>query len=195
MTDHPSNGHQPVELAHVDTHAARAAERLAAQAQSLQELLTDEDAVQARLREALDESRARQHALQRAVAALTPKSRDDDAPTRGRPPGKTKTRDSNAWHVSAAKTDQVMQALVAYGEPVTGTRLAEGTSISPEAVRRSLTVLRDSGRVRLAGRSRGGGKLYAPMPEELPGADGAEGGTDDAEGGSVLWGASREAAS
>lgn len=166
MTDHPRNGHAPVELAHVDTHAARAAERLAQQTASLRELLHDEDAVQERLRTALDESKVRQHGLQRAINALDPQPKE----TTKRGPGRSSTRehDGNEWSVSERKVEQVMSVLVARGEPVTGNGLANGVEgLSVESVRRAFIVLREQGRIRLAGRSRGGGKLYAPMPEEL----------------------------
>ena len=61
-----------------------------------------------------------------------------------------------------------MQLLVAADEPMTATQLANANDgLSHEAVRRAYDVLHREGRIRLTARTRGGGKLYAPMPEEL----------------------------
>ena len=65
---------------------------------------------------------------------------------------------------------QSLAALAADG-PVTRTAVVERTTLGHEVVRRSLTVLRDAERIRVAGRGRGGGILWSTMPEATDAQD------------------------
>ena len=165
---HQANGHEPVDLAHVESYAEEAVARLRAQVTELRVLLTDEDRVQAMLRAKLGESKTRQTSLRRAIDALDPQSKSD-APRRGRPPsGKTA---GGFVRPNDESLERTLYELVARGKPLTIDGLFEdigsGNGISRDTIRRSLYALRDDGRVRAAGRTDRGGMLFAPMPEEL----------------------------
>jgi hypothetical protein len=151
-----------IALSDVEQHAVRAAAALQQHLAELRAMLHDEDAIQAGIRELLEESKHRQSGLKRAIDALDP-----SPPSTMRQP-KRQGKTGYGWTISDTKVEEVLGHLIAYGKPVTAGRLADSVQgLSGEACRRAFEVLRDAGRVRLTGSAQNGGKLYAPMPEEI----------------------------
>jgi hypothetical protein len=168
-----SNGHMP------DTPADPYAEHVAAQkaaleqqVASMRELVEGEQVIRDGLQRLLDESKAREKVVHRALDALL--SQPGQKPT---PKPQAKPQPGE-WAVSDKKVAQVLDALIehtANGEAISGNRLADVSPLSAEAIRRSLGVLRERGLARIAGASRGGGKLWLPMPEVIAERDASSG--------------------
>lgn len=95
--------------------------------------------------------------LRRALAALT------DEPAKTKP----KRSGTNEWTISPKKVEEVFAAFAQAGTPQTPTQLSGATpGLSSESVQRAIPILRDQGRLRLLGKTRGGGRTYAVMPTE-----------------------------
>jgi DNA-binding transcriptional ArsR family regulator len=119
------------------------------------------------------EARARVSNYQRALDALGSRKRTAPAKPKLAPVKASRKQD---WQVSDVKVEEVRRRVVALmpesphkvGEVpvVTAAYVAERTDgLSPESVRQALQVLREREVVRIAGTGRGGGKLFALMPE------------------------------
>jgi integrase len=145
-----------------DLYLREVEERRTAMRDDLQELLEAEQHVRDELEDALAASRDREKALVRALSALQDEPAAPAAPTKA----KAKAKQQTTPLVSEDKVERVLQALVTLSGdgPVTRTQIVERTAIGHEAVRRALDLLREREAIRVAGRGRGGGILWAPMP-------------------------------
>jgi DNA-binding transcriptional ArsR family regulator len=108
--------------------------------------------------------------LERYTALLDRKKRLEAALKALQPStvSKIEDRPSPKWTPTLESQERTLRFLIEQGQPTTATGLssAVGGQMSHDTIRRSLKALRDSGRIRVAGSGRGGGILYAPMPEE-----------------------------
>jgi integrase len=147
-----------------DLYLREVEERRTAMRDDLQELLEAEQHVRDELEDALAASRDREKALVRALSALQDEPAAPAAPTKAK--AKAKAKQQTTPLVSEDKVERVLQALVTLSGdgPVTRTQIVERTAIGHEAVRRALDLLREREAIRVAGRGRGGGILWAPMP-------------------------------
>lgn len=127
-------------------------------------------AEQARRAEAerlVDESRAEERRLQGALDKLQPPARKRQS----RAPG------SHDWQVSDGKVEEVFRHFVELREQDPDARISAGylaehtPGLSPESARRALYVLRERERIRISGKTRGGGVSWDLMPEGV--TDGA----------------------
>lgn len=135
-------------------------------AESLRALIDREEAQQEGLRTQLEASNDRLRRLKRALSALV-----DDPPARKQSRPKLSGGPPN---VNPRKAEQVFEVMRAVGEPMTPTQIARDTEgLSIATAGRAIDALREEGRVRLVGRTRGGGRLYAVIPiiEEAPSAE------------------------
>lgn len=169
------NGHASVAMAHVttdfDEQNETMRERIEDHVADLRRMLADELKVRDRLQEYLDESKARERRLQRAVTALS----DDPAPAKPQPTSKPKSsRPVHEWDVSEERIAFVRDRFVAFmadrTEPITKTEFGSilkerGEGISSETLAKAFEQLRSREVVRLAGHTRGGGKLWLLMPD------------------------------
>jgi hypothetical protein len=86
-------------------------------------------------------------------------------------PVKPKKRTGNGhgkhnWQASEESIEKVLAAMKAWPEETcTQTQLTQAASLAPETVRRAVDALRERELVRVAGTTRGGGKLLALMPD------------------------------
>jgi response regulator of citrate/malate metabolism len=104
--------------------------------------------------------REKQKRLEKALTALQARSRS----TAARP-----GRNTNVWIPSAKTIDETMALLISQDEPISITALSQQTKISRDTLRRAVETLRERGHARITGMTRGGGKLYAAMPEQKAG--------------------------
>lgn len=118
----------------------------------LQALLDEEERELVDLRARVEEVNDRVRRLKRALAALT------DQPKAKAP----KRHPQESGQVKRAKIDQTLRAFrVLDGGPATASEIARATpNLSPQMARRTIMALRDEGRVRLVGKTRGGGRSY-----------------------------------
>lgn len=96
-------------------------------------------------------------------SAATPKSQQ-------RPAG---TSAKKNWTISERAVTKVLEAVRLESEPITKTELARKIKMSGDTIAMAFDVLREREQVRITGSTRGGGKLYLPMPvaeEELSSA-------------------------
>lgn len=143
----------------------------------LGELIAEERANRVAAERAVLDSKERERRLLRALAALEGETTMQVARKASGPRG-GKIGD---WHISDKKCDDVFEKFCALvmstGKPTTPTMLAHANpGLSPESSRRALDRLRGEERVRLAGKTRGGGRLFDLMPDtkrELEAARGA----------------------
>ena len=109
------------------------------------------EALQRELRQATKDLRS----LEKAIAVLT-----GDAPATPKKPAAPDRPSDQA-------IARVLAVLAKQPGPISMTALAPQTGgIGKDTVRRALWWLREEGRVRHAGTTQGGGKLWAAMPEE-----------------------------
>lgn len=135
--------------------------------EQLQALIDEAERKQAKLRRELEDVTEELRPLKRALATLT--GEPSTRPASEKPPPKHKDR--NDWQVSPQKVEQVLAAMVTVDGPVSPTQLArEVEGLSPQGAGKAIDVLRQQGRVRLVGKTRGGGRLYAVIepPAEQP---------------------------
>lgn len=164
-----SNGHAPNrdDFEAVDERLAAV---LDAEVSDLQEILDDELSARAQLQALFEKSKTREKRLRRAIAALSGESAQHTTQQ-----DKATRQAGMTWHVSDEAVERVwagfMKLYDQKGEPVTQTMVSDSMEgIGPDTVRKSLERLRSTERVRLAGKTRGGGKLWAPMPGGTDGA-------------------------
>jgi hypothetical protein len=160
-----SNGHASDDEQTLAEHSRALSTALEQHAHGLRSLLEGQlelvERFEAMLRTAKDEERR----IQRALVALEgePTARPGPKPAKPKP-----TPKPGEWQVSDRKVEQVLDALIehtANGEAISGNALGDRCSIASETIRRSLMQLRERELVRVAGTSRGGGKLWLPMPD------------------------------
>jgi CRP-like cAMP-binding protein len=133
-------------------------------ADSLRTLLADEERNYQALREAAEEARQRVDHLRKALDHLVAEpSRAAKAPAKTAP---AKPQGTGTWEVSEERIAAVLAAYRQQTEPISPTVLAKTMNgIAGETVRRATERLRERELIRFAGTTRGGGKLYMPMPE------------------------------
>jgi hypothetical protein len=132
---------------------------LSDEADSLRKLVEREERVHEELLVHVNACADRLRRLRRALAALT----DEPAKTRPARNG----RDTNGWTISPEKVERVFAAFAQADTPQTPTQLARSVEgLSPESARRAFIVLREQGRIRLVGKTRGGGRTYKVIPTE-----------------------------
>jgi len=114
------------------------------------------DAVEAEalaLEHALSGKRAEAARLRRALDALT-----------GQPRVSKAHGDKEGWVVSDKKVAQIWEAIRRHDDEWTPTQIRQETGTSAEAVRRSVTRLREAEYIRAVGVTKGGGRRYRVMP-------------------------------
>jgi hypothetical protein len=121
--------------------------QFAAQAEeSLRELLQREEDAQAYLRTQLEAGADRIRRLRKALQALT------DEPTTTRPGRPIRT-------VGDAKVEEIFRAFETIG-PTTATQISREIHCAPDTAALAIERLRNEGRLRLVGKTRGGGRLF-----------------------------------
>lgn len=101
---------------------------------------------------------------ERKIKALIEITRADDMAAVAEPKAKPKPKAKNDWTPSQTVLDDIYAALAKHGEPLTANGLAELVPHSSDSTRRALETLRSADRVRITGKSRGGGRLFMVMP-------------------------------
>lgn len=172
-----TNGHAPVSpnpYAQRDEHLSSG---VAAEIESLRRLLDAELEGRAEIEALLDNSKERERRLARAIAILEHGSQTQQQAAAAAAKPKPAAKDTTNWNVSAETVERVREAFFAYyategeGEPFTMTTLAawmgkNRKGIGGETIRRAFEVLRRDEIIRVCGTTRGGGKMFAPMPEQ-----------------------------
>jgi hypothetical protein len=143
-------------------HVARAQGTRQRLVDELRDLVAVEQGIYEDLKAQADQAKGRRDGYQRAldhiqgaakVAAAAPKS---------------PKKKSALWAPSEDKIDMVWQAIreaSAQGpDPITQTTLVGELPMGADTVRKAFEVLRERELIRVAGRARGGGKLWALMP-------------------------------
>lgn len=135
--------------------------QLGAQVQSLRDLLDREERTNERIRADLTASDEILRRLRKAVAALT-----DEAPQR-------RKRESEASPSAGPREETVGRVWAVFAEarePMTPTQVARAAGSTPATVQTCVKILRAEGRLRLVGKTRGGGRAYAAVvgPEPEP---------------------------
>jgi hypothetical protein len=82
-------------------------------------------------------------------------------------PTKARKRKGDDWEISEAKVGMVLAAIRGLGDGATFTAatLGKADGLSPDTARKAIAALREREIVRFVSTTRGGGKLYALMPE------------------------------
>jgi hypothetical protein len=169
-----TNGHTQLRsdgFADRDKHLA---DVLEAEVDDLRALLDDELKGRDELAQLLERSRERERRLTRAIAVLEG-GVNQQAPRKTAATAAAK-EPKGGWEVSSATVERVHAAFLRYwneeanGQPFTQTTLAtwlgqHGQGIGGDTIRKAMHTLRDRELVRKCGTTRGGGKLWAPMPE------------------------------
>lgn len=171
MSTAMTNGHvsPTTERTEFDAAADHMRSAVADQVASMRALLHQEVAGREHLEQLLNDSKDREKRLQRAVDALEG--------TPARPAAKQPAAPAKPAKADRAVSPQRMEVAFAAltkvyereGKAVTRTMVVEhlaGTNgaMSHGTCRKAFEQLRDDERVRIAGATRGGGKLWAPMP-------------------------------
>jgi hypothetical protein len=161
-----SNGHVPDDEQSLAEHSRALSTALGQHAHGLRALLEGQHELVERFETMLRTAKDEERRIQRALMAL--EGEPATTPRTAKP--KQSTPKPGDWHVSDRKVEQVLAALVehtANGDAISANKLADLTPLSSEAIRRGLGTLRERELVRIAGTSRGGGKLWLPMPEVI----------------------------
>lgn len=151
-----SNGQQSDPLQALRVYAEEVAAFSREEADRLSTGLEREQTLQAEIRTLLEDSQHRERGMRKAVEALTAERQRS---TKGTAPAGR----SAGWTISQAKVQEVWDLIRRQPGDFKPTDLRE-QGASGEAVRRSLVVLREQELIRVAGKLRGGGRLYALMP-------------------------------
>jgi hypothetical protein len=177
-----SNGHVQIQLHDFAAQDRRLADVLGNEIDSLRELLDAELNSRDELAQLLERSKERERRITRAIAVLEGGINQHAVSSKpAAAKAKPKPKKSTLWDVSEATVERVRVGFLRYWteqptpeQPFTQTALAtwmgeQGNGISGETIRRAMDRLREREIVRVCGTTRGGGKLYAPMPEALSG--------------------------
>lgn len=179
-----ANGHHPPSpLDAVQAHARHSTTFMESQAEAFTAELEAERTVQDQIKALLSESQARERQLAKVVSTLTGETTTRPTPTRRSGGGRGK-----GWQISEKKIGQVWKVIrqqVADSDDgtfkMTDLRKA---GLSGEAVRRTVVTLHEREVIRVAGALRGGGKLWALMPEA---EDMTELAPINGDSGNALW--------
>jgi hypothetical protein len=176
-----SNGHVQIQLHDFAAQDRRLADVLGNEIDSLRELLDAELNSRDELAQLLERSKERERRITRAIAVLEGGINQhavSSKPAAAKAKPKPK---STLWDVSEATVERVRVGFMRYWteqptpeQPFTQTVLAawmgeQGNGIGGETIRRAMDRLREREVVRVCGTTRGGGKLYAPMPGAVSG--------------------------
>jgi hypothetical protein len=158
-----------------EVHAEQMSTAMDEQVGSMRALLEDELKERTHLEQLLEASKERERRLAKAVAVLEGGVNQHAmrAPTQT---SKPKPKKKDDWNVSAKTVERVLEGFTRYwneeanGEPFTQTMLAtwltaQGQGIGGDTIRKAMGSLRDRELVRKCGTTRGGGILWAPMPD------------------------------
>jgi hypothetical protein len=172
-----TNGHVvQQQLRHdFEVHAEQMSTAMDEQVGAMRGLLEDELKERTHLEQLLEASKERERRLAKAVAVLEGGVNQHAmrAPTQT---SKPKPKKKDDWNVSAKTVERVLEGFTRYwneeanGEPFTQTMLAtwltaQGQGIGGDTIRKAMGSLRDRELVRKCGTTRGGGILWAPMPD------------------------------
>lgn len=156
------NGDQSASVQTIERFAEDSARFMTDEADSLRKLIEREERVREELRIHTNACADRLRRLNRALAALT-----------GQPAAAPTKKDAKEWSVSPAKIEEVFAAFSASDEPISSHRLAVSVDgLSNASVFKAIPILREQGRLRLVGKARGGGRLYAAVAQEEVSLDG-----------------------
>lgn len=148
-----SNGADPA--AAFDAYVTEARGRLDSEVATMRAMLEDERALEQRLAEQAEAARNRRRRLEKVVEILSGEQ----------PKAKPMTPGPGAWRVSDQKLGRVWDLMRQQTEPFTVGGLAAVTpGLSAGTARRAADVFRERELLRVVGRGRGGGTLFAVMP-------------------------------
>lgn len=177
-----TNGHVEQHSHDFEVHGEQMSSAMDEQVIAMRALLDDELKERTHLEQLLEASKERERRLMKAVAVL--EGGNIPQGLRSTPPKPAKAKPKAAageWNVSAKTVERVHEGLTrfwqeeAHGEPFTQTALAtwltrHGGGASSDTIRKAMGVLRERELVRKCGTTRGGGILWAPMPDGEHGA-------------------------
>jgi len=172
VVDPVGNGHAPMRAENpLVAHDRHLRDVLAAEVEDLNAILEEEIAIRRELEALLEASKLRERRIARAVAILI----DEPAPAASKPAPKPKVKAHDKWEVSEPTIERVWDGYRQYvakhgNDPITRTVLGawmteNGQGIGGETIRKAFDALRERELIRMAGTTRGGGKLWALMPE------------------------------
>jgi predicted phage tail protein len=172
---HLPDVHMPTNSVDFEAQAEQMTVAMRDQIAAMRALLDNEVAGRSHLEQLLDDSKEREKRLVRAVAVLEGGVNNHAITAKPKKPSKPAAKD-NGWNVSEATVQRIWAAFqryateVAGGEPFTQTSMAawmtaNGEGVGGDTIRKSMLALRERELVRVAGTTRGGGKLWAPMPD------------------------------
>lgn len=157
-----TNGHHPPQVDAWAAHAAAVEERLEHERVELRELLAAEDGMREQLDELAAASRERSQRLTKALDALDGRWAGRGG---GPKPPKPDADRPRVYRPKAKYLDELLQLLRDSDEPLSHSVIGQRVSFSSETLTRAIRVLREEEKIRLAGTTSTGGKLYALMPE------------------------------
>jgi DNA-binding transcriptional ArsR family regulator len=161
-TEPRANGHHPPVLADDDLHTAarRLEDTIADRCAELRDVLEAERALRARVESIVDESKAREKRIQRALAAL---GEPEEEPVRRQTAAKPQKPSARKQYASAEAISRVFGAMVEANAELRQKDLSDATGLSHPTIAKSLTVLREQEKVRIT-RQDHTGRYFALMP-------------------------------
>lgn len=145
----------------IDRYLAESRDRTAGLIGELEQMLTQEEALLAALNEQVRQSKARRDRFAKSLAALGA----EPAPAKEIEPAKPRRKsDEHTWKPSQRSLDKVLAGIGEHG-PISPSQLAPLLHMATETVSKSVAILREREQIRITARIRGGGKLYALMPD------------------------------
>jgi hypothetical protein len=160
LSTSPTNGHV------AEFHAATPSvtDAIDEHVRGMEQLLVPLRAERDRVKAQLNDLNARERAIIHACAALrgngggsTPASAPKAKPTAGTKGG---------WTPSEERLKSLFELIVKEGEPVSPTQLAGKTEgLGVETATKGFRILRERELLRVTAKLRGGGALFAPMPD------------------------------
>jgi len=148
---------------HVQAVQARTQELTA----ELEVLLLEEEQVVEKLTAALAEGKARRDHLKKALEHLTGDSEKYRPKKAAAAAGKKGSGKAVKWEVSEDRVQKVLEGFRQEQEPITPTQLAGKIGVTGETAKKAVEKLRERELIRYMGGTRGGGSLYALMPEAV----------------------------
>lgn len=171
-----ANGHAPADsdtpdlLAVFQEHEEEMRDGMRDLVVSAQMLLRDASKHRTQLEALLDESKQRERRLAKVISDLTGES----ATTAKKQQQSAADRDKHDWTPSEERIEAIKRAFFEFAEqqgdgaPFTQTEVARfmkesNRGVSSETIAKAVVILRDREVLRAAGKTRGGGTLWAPM--------------------------------
>jgi DNA-binding transcriptional ArsR family regulator len=137
------------------------ADRIEEHVRGLEELLIPLRAERDQLQAQLDALKTKERAIIHATAALRPAPRTPPSA----PKAQAKAKAKGGWTPSEERLKSLFELILKESEPVSPTQLAEKSEgLGVETAGKGFKILRDRELIRVTARLRGGGALYAPMP-------------------------------